>query len=132
MWSLNRYELQPEDKDPDFSAPGKKTDKMESLHKELEAAKERLKQVKADVRRQEKPAGFFGKLNSSLVNGERIAEARHQVRMAKMKIELEKQKIKTAKAKAIAEKLHAETEKLKSGSKDRGESLFNASESLWK
>ncbi len=98
MWSLNRYELQPEDKDPDFSAPGKKTDKMESLHKELEAAKERLNQVKADVRQQEKPAGFFGKLNSSLVNGERIAEARHQVRMAKEKIKLAK-----AKAKADAE-----------------------------
>ena len=123
MWSLNRYEFQPEDKDPDFSAPGEKADKMESLHKELEAAKERLKQVKADVRRQEKPAGFFGKLNSSLVNGERIAEARHQVRMAK-------EKIKLAKAKAKAD---AEYERyLKSSGKDRGESLFNASESLWK
>ncbi|MEE3422850.1 MAG: hypothetical protein VZR11_09150 [Succinimonas sp.] len=129
---MNGFEFRPEDKDLDFLRPREKADKMESLHKELEAAKERLKQVKADVRRQEKPAGFFGKLNSGLVNSERIAEARHQVRMAKMKIELEKQKIKTAKAKAIAEKLHAETEKLKSGSKDRGESLFNASESLWK
>ena len=101
MWSLNRYGLQPEDKDPDFSAPGEKADKMESLHKELEAAKERLKQVEADIRRQEKPAGFFGKLNSALDNSERIAEARHQVRMAKMKIELAKA---TAKADAAQER----------------------------
>lgn len=71
---------------------------LQDLQKNLEEAKQYLREVQAEIQQQEKPAGFFGKLNSALVNSERIAEARHQVRMAELNIELAK-----AKAKADAE-----------------------------
>ena len=73
---------------------------MESLHKKLAAARQRLKQVKDDVRRHEKPDTFIGRINSAVVNCERIAEAKHEVRMAELEIETEKYKSKLEKLKS--------------------------------
>ena len=77
---------------------------MQDLQKNLEEAKQYLREVQAEIQRQEKPSGFFGKLNSALEN--------------KNRLELAKLDVHTAESEIKIAKLQAETEKLKSGGID--------------
>ena len=88
---------------------------MQDLQKNLEEAKQYLREVQAEIQRQEKPAGFFGKLNSALENANRLE-------LAKLNVHTAESEIKIAELRAKTEQIKAETEKLKSGGNDRGES----------
>lgn len=88
---------------------------MQDLQKNLEEAKQYLREVQAEIQRQEKPSVFFGKLNSALENKNRLE-------LAKLNVYHAESEIKIAKLQAAIDKVRAETDKLKSGGKDRGES----------
>ncbi|MEE3422851.1 MAG: hypothetical protein VZR11_09155 [Succinimonas sp.] len=75
--------------DPGLSAPRKKESRWQYLIRKREEAEERLKQVKADIRRQEEPAGFFARMHYEKLNSRRIAEAEQDVCRAKSMIKME-------------------------------------------
>lgn len=75
--------------DPGLSAPRKKEIRWQYLIRKRDEAEERLKQVKADISRQEKQAGFFARMYYEKLNRKRIAEAEQEVCKAKGLLKME-------------------------------------------